>query len=358
MASRSDFDAAIAADLPDLNSEESEVDARLVALVRREVGALGSALGAELGEAIRHATQEIQASIEQRTTPPTPTSLPSPTAAQPAPASFSAQQLPPHPEHHLPSAAAFQQAAGGQFPFIFQNPVFQPIPQGHQGYPPSPGATPVPPTATQGGLPPTPSWQPFPSEQHFIVSHPRNRFPRNPRAPTVPRVIQHFPGGDFADVTRRQDLRNLQECRLLFSVGSYTFDLQASTQLVIDNLQQLGDQPVAARDVAYFLGLLQRRVGEIVHLVHVRAGYHVALAREPAAREQLVNALRTIEWADTTEVNVIDQALISYHEHVARNGRGRGPNPRAPTPGGRGRDGGRGGGRGGQAQPQQQQPQQ
>jgi hypothetical protein len=175
----------------------------------------------------------------------------------------------------------------------------------------------------------------------LIRNHPANPWLRPIRAPTVPRVIQSFPGEGFEALRRTGDARALHEGRLIFSLGSYNFDLDASLATVQHYLAGYGGAPIAASDVDLLISIVRSQLAGIHLLLHERAAYLTSLAQYPGAREFLVRAQQHLEWSEVSETTHISTALQEYWDANRSRRSNQHPQPYQP-----------------QQQPQQQQQQQ
>jgi hypothetical protein len=230
-----------------------------------------------------------------------------------------------------------------------------------RGVPAAPAVATSPATAAASAQLPT--WQPFTDVDSLIRSHPSNPWPRPPRAPAFPRVLQHFPGHNFDTLRRAPDARALNEGRLIFSIGSFNYDLIASISTVVNNIVESEEEWLSAAAVVHILSLITCQLEGIHTLAHERTGYLVTLAQHPAARDFLVRAQQQVEWSEQSEPTHIQQALQDYLDATRTRRPAQPPFPQqqqqqqqqqqAPpplVPGGRGQPGagrgGRGGGRG------------
>jgi hypothetical protein len=126
-------------------------------------------------------------------------------------------------------------------------------------------------------------------------------------------VIQSFPGEGFDALRRSGDGRALNEGRLIFSLGSYLYDLDASIGVVQQGLSDLSSGSlVRAEDVAFLLSLIRYQHAGLYTLIHERSGYLVTLAQYPGARDYLIRAQRNVEWSEVTETQHIQTALEEY----------------------------------------------
>jgi len=140
---------------------------------------------------------------------------------------------------------------------------------------------------------------------------------------------------------RAGDARALHEGRLIFSLGSYNFDLDASLATVQHYLAGYSGAPIAASDVDLLISIVRSQLAGIHLLLHERAAYLTSLAQYPGAREFLVRAQQHLEWSEVSETTHISTALQEYWDANRSQRSNRHPQPYQPL-----------------QQPQQQQQQQ